>query len=119
MKHPLQYAMLQPELHIFFFLSAVMLLSSCGTSKYVNQDQSLLDSKKIEFVDNEKIKDKGLLKLELESFYEQEPNSHFFWLIPREWFYFKNSDPGDTSWFKKWVKKYGCVSLPVQQVLFI
>jgi hypothetical protein len=81
-----------------------MIIASCGTAKYVADDQKLLDGNKIEFKDKENITNQSALSLELNSFILQQPNNNFFWLIPREWFYFKNSSPGDTSWFSNWVR---------------
>ena len=44
------------------------------------------------------------LKGELERFYRLKPNKKFLF-TGREWYYYRNQAPKDTSWFKKWVKK--------------
>ena len=92
------------KIHIAFYSLLIFCTFACGTSQYVDQNRTLLDGNKIILKDKKNVKDKGQLQLELLTFYQQVPNNNFFWLFPREWFYFKKSSPGDTSWFDNWVR---------------
>lgn len=92
------------NINIVLFFTIILILTSCGTAKYVGENRSLLDGNEISFVDENNVNEKNDLQFELNSFITQNPNSNFFWLIPREWFYYKNAGPGDTSWFNNWVR---------------
>ncbi len=87
------------KLHIGFLVFITLLMTSCGTGKYFQDEETLLTKNKINWVDNEKINNKTLLTLELEGLYRQSPNNNFFWFFPREWFYLSNAEPQDTGWF--------------------
>lgn len=67
----------------------------------MEQDEYLLKKNSIVFSGEDNIKSKRDLRYELSTLYEQKPNSKLFYM-PREWFYLKNQEPGDTSNFKKW-----------------
>jgi len=89
----------------YLLLLSVLILSSCGTSKYLKEDQSLLTRNEIIYSKDSDVKDKTALNLELSSLMAQKPNTNFFLIFPREWYYFRHSDPGDTSWYNNWVRE--------------
>ncbi len=94
--------MIYNEKYIIPFILLFGLFSSCSTSKYVGPGEYLLKENKIDIIDKQNVESAGNLKQELSTFFRQEPNSKLFWVVPREWFYFKNSGPGDSSWINKW-----------------
>ncbi|MCB0589448.1 MAG: hypothetical protein KDD06_29460, partial [Phaeodactylibacter sp.] len=78
-----------------------LLLPACNTSKYLSADQYLLKGNSIKLKSKGNINRKRELKYELSTLYKQKENSKFFF-IPREWFYFINQGPEDTTKFDKW-----------------
>ncbi len=89
----------------YLLILSIIILSSCGTSKYLNEDQTLLTRNEIIYSKDSDVKDKTSLNLELQSLMAQKPNSNFALIFPREWYYFRHSDPGDTSWYNNWVRE--------------
>ena len=83
----------------------VWLLSSCSTTKYLGEDQYLLRKNKIVLEETGKIKNKSDLRYELSRLYKQKPNNKFFFFFPREGFYYRNLDTGDTTKWKKFIKR--------------
>ena len=81
----------------------IIAMSSCNTTKFLKDDQLLLNSVETRISTKSKIENPGDLKSELEEFYKQRPNGNFMF-VPREWYWFRNQDPGDTTWIKKWNK---------------
>ena len=77
----------------------------CATDKYIPSNESLLIKNKIEIVDPSNVDDKESLLYQLESFQKQKPNGNWLGLFPREGFYFRNSSPGDTSWWNRGIRK--------------
>ncbi len=80
------------------------MVSSCNTSKYLREDQSIVVKNRILYEGEEDIDDKLTLTTDLNTFIQQEPNNNFLLIYPREYFYLKHSSPGDTSWFKNWLR---------------
>lgn len=93
--------------YIFTGISLILILSSCNTSKFLNNDEFLLKGNKIKFIGDQKIKNKRKLNYDLSTLYKQKPNGKvlFNLFFPREWFYFANQEPGDTSKFQEWQKR--------------
>lgn len=81
-----------------------LLGSACNTTKFLQADEQLLKSNSIKFSKDSEIPNKRNLQYELEGFYKQKVNSRFF-LIPREWFYYKALDSSDSSKFALWKKR--------------
>jgi len=81
----------------------LILLSSCNTTKYLEEGQVLLKKNDTKIDKNADVKKPAVLKAELIQFYKSQPNRKFVW-VPREWWYYRNQNPGDTTWFKKWAK---------------
>lgn len=72
-------------------------LASCNTSKYLTGDQELLTGQRVVIEDSKAVSNRSDLTYQLSTIAKQKPNGNFFFLWPREWFYFKNSQPEDSS----------------------
>lgn len=72
-------------------------LASCNTSKYLTGDQELLTSQRVVIEDPKSVKNKADLTYQLSTIAQQKPNGNFFFIWPREWFHFKNSQPDDST----------------------
>ncbi len=60
----------------------------------------------IKIISDEKIKNKGSLEYDLESYVKQKPNTKFLGLFrSRLWFYYKNTDSSDTTKWNNWVRR--------------
>lgn len=79
-------------------------LASCNTSKYLTGDQELLTGQRVVIEDPKSVDGRGDLTYQLSTLAKQQPNGNFFFLWPREWFYFKNSQPDDTSSFNRFFR---------------
>lgn len=86
------------------FASVFLFLASCNTTQFLKEDEILLKKIDTEILKSEKIDKPQDLKAELIQFYQQKPNGKSLIFFPREWFYYKNLGPGDTTWIKKWRK---------------
>lgn len=82
-------------------LSLVFFASSCNTTKFLNEGETLITKSKVKIITKDKKVNKTLLALEVEPFILQKPNKDFLF-IPREYIYYKNAEPGDTSRFDNW-----------------
>jgi len=89
---------------IWLLLGCLLVLTSCNTSKFLADDEYLLEKNNIKFRGEEKVKNKGDLKYNLSSFYKQRPNGNFLF-IPREWFYYKTEAREDPSKFQRWQQR--------------
>ena len=90
---------------LWMSLALGLLLSSCNTTKFLDVDQFLLKKNQLLIHDEEKMANKGTLSYEMETLYKQKPNSNLFFVFPREWFWFKTNEPGDTSGFDRWQRR--------------
>ena len=97
--HIILSRLLLPGLCVLFIF-----LQSCNTTKYLQDDEVLLDHVEVVIGSDQKIEKPNDLKDELEQFYRQTPNGNVFIFFPREWFFLRNQSPGDTSWIKNWSK---------------
>lgn len=73
------------------------LLASCNTTKYLAPSQELLVKQRVDILDPKNVKSKADLTYELSTIAKQTPNSNFFLLWPREYFYLDNNKPKDTT----------------------
>ncbi len=92
-------------LFIFCFITIILFVTSCSTSKYLKADETFLEENKVTIESDSKIENKALLKSSLKNLIEQKPNGNFTW-IPREYIYYKNTQPGDSSWNNRFFLKY-------------
>lgn len=84
---------------ILLFVLLVLTLSSCGTAKYLEEDQKLLDNNKVELEGT----GEGVSAGALESLAKQKPNRKFLGVFRvKEWAYFR-SEKGKDNWFNRWL----------------
>lgn len=79
-------------------------LTSCNTTKYLTGDQELLVGQRVRLEDPKSVNDRGDLTYQLTTLAKQRPNGNFFFLWPREWFYFRNSQPDDNSRINRFLR---------------
>ena len=91
---------------ILALILLVLGMSSCNTSKYLTDGQTLLKENKVTLNSEEKIENEDLLKNELNSFLSQEPNSRNWLRMPKEWIYLINSDQDDTKWYNNFARNH-------------
>lgn len=86
--------------------AAVMaiILPSCNSSKYMAEDQSLLQSQRVELLNAKQVDNRGDLTYELSTLARQQPNGNFLFLFPREYFYLANSKPRDTTGLDRFLR---------------
>ena len=89
---------------VLMILTVIVLLNACNTTKYLKDDEVLLDYLEVALVTDQNLPNASNLTDQLKQFYRQTPNSNFLF-IPREWYFYKNQDAGDTTWIKNWSKK--------------
>lgn len=89
----------------FYLLAiAVISLSSCNTTKFLDEDERLLIKNEFDFTEDHDVEKKSSLEYELERLAIQRPNGKFFG-VNRAWFYYVNSKPGDTSWYQNYLRE--------------
>lgn len=103
LKEKILYLFIKEKLPVLLFIGCTLLFAACNTTKYLESDEYLLNKIDTKLDKDADIKKPSNLKGELVQFYKQEPNTNFLF-VPREWYYYKNQDPGDTTWIKKWSK---------------
>ena len=77
----LRFTKLPVLLQLTVVLFLLLLLSSCGTKKYLDPGQRLLKKNQVRFESTEKIKDHRGLKYDLSTIYKQKPNEKFLRLF--------------------------------------
>ncbi len=82
----------------------LFLFSSCGTTRYLNEDEQFLKKNKIYLKHAQGIHNKKKLKYDLSTVYAQRPNRNFFF-VTRRWFHYHIAAKSDTTKFNKWVLK--------------
>ncbi len=71
------------------FFASWLLLFSCNTTKYLEDDEAFIKKNEINFVGTQKIKKQKKLEADLLSIVKQKPNTKFL-LVSRRWFYYKS-----------------------------
>jgi outer membrane protein insertion porin family len=90
-------------LYCSFCLAILFGVGSCKSTKYLDEDQSLIKEVKITIEDSKDIPNKEALSEDLSYFLRQQKNKKAFW-IPREYIYLKANEPNDTSKFDNWLR---------------
>jgi len=93
----------------FWFLCVVMvtvMISACNSTKYLSEGETLLEENNIEIVTEEEIENKYLFNTSINNLINQEPNTNWFFFLPREYIHYKNSAPGDSSWYNRFLINY-------------
>ena len=92
-------------IYIFCFATLILFSTSCNTSKFLNENETFLNKNEVKIKSKSKIDNKIILKSNLKKLVQQQPNGSFV-TIPREYIYYKNSQPGDSSWHNRFFMKY-------------
>jgi len=92
-------------LFIFCFIALILFSTSCNTSKYLKDNESFLNESSLTIQSDSKIENKNRLKSNLIKLIEQKPNGSIA-TIPKEYIYYKNSAPGDSSWYNRFFLNY-------------
>ena len=94
----------QPAKYIIIAIISIIGLSSCNTTKFLQEDELLLTGNNIKLYGKGNIDQKRAMKYQLSLLYKQTENNNFL-LIPREWFYYKTEDANDTTKFDRWQRR--------------
>lgn len=87
---------------LLFF--GMLLFSSCGTVKYLKDDETFLKKNKIYLKKAQEIHNKKTFKYELFTVSAQRPNRSFLF-VTRRWYHYNIAAKSDTSKFNRWVLK--------------
>ena len=75
----------------------VLLATSCNVTKYIPADRELLAGQRVVLTEPRQVDNRDDVVYELSTLARQEPNGNFLFVYPREWFYYANNKPRDTT----------------------
>lgn len=104
---------IRSNIYLICLTAAIMMLGSCNVSRYLSDNEYLVKKSKVLIEDQNFTNGDSELIYNLESFIVQKPNRDYF-LIPREWIYFRNQEE-----FESNSKKRGIVKEAERPVLHI
>lgn len=87
--------------HILYFISSIFLLAACSTTKYVGDNEYLLD--KLEIVSD----NKNYKSSDLKSYLRQQPNFKVFGLMKWQLFVYDWSGKNEKKWVNKLLRRFG------------
>lgn len=87
--------------HILYFISSIFLLAACSTTKYVGDNEYLLD--KLEIVSD----NKNYKSSDLKSYLRQQPNFKVFGLMKWQLFVYDWSGNNEKTWINKLLRRFG------------
>lgn len=90
----------------FILITLVVLLTSCNSTKFLGEDEYLIEKNTTSLKTKDKIENKRTLRYELTYLYKQKENTNFLFFFPREWFYFATQDSKDTTSLDRLQRKY-------------
>ena len=90
---------------IFFVGTFILFGTSCNTSKYLKGNETFLNKNEVIIKSDSEIENKYTLKTNLKNLIQQKPNGSII-TIPKEYIYYKNSAPGDSSWYNRFFLNY-------------
>jgi len=85
-------------------LIGLFLFSSCGTVRYLNEDERFLKKNKVYLKHAQGLHNKKKLKYDLSTVYAQRPNRNFGF-VTRRWYHYRIAAKSDTTKFNNWVLK--------------
>jgi len=93
--------------YTFFIFFILLLGTSCGTLKHLEEGETMLRKNKIEVEDKKNVDNINGLKFELNSLIYQKPNSKFLGVLPSfgPWYYYRIQAKSDTTWWGRFVLK--------------
>lgn len=93
------------KIQFFFVLSILVLFSACRSTDFIEDNQALVREADIKFEGDYSNDEIGVLDDELYQLVQQPPPKRSFF-VPRDYFDLKNQNPSDTSWYKKFVRRF-------------
>lgn len=87
-----------------YLLLLLAITSGCNSSKFLTENQELLVSQRVEFLDAKSISDRGDLNYDLSSLTLQKPNGNFLFFFPREYFYLANNKSRDSTGLDRFLR---------------
>jgi len=101
--------MTKPRLSIFIAYSCMLLLllggTSCNTKKILNEGERLVKKNTVTLNFPKKETKVRNLKYELSTLAQPVPNTNVLFFNPRELIYYNNSQPDDTSKYRRYLKR--------------
>lgn len=93
--------------YTFFIFFILLLGTSCGTLKHLEEGETMLRKNKIEIKDKNNVDNINDLKYELGALTYQKPNSKFLGVLPSlgPWYYYHIQAKSDTTWWGRFVLK--------------
>lgn len=93
--------------YTFFIFFILLLGTSCGTLKHLEEGETMLRKNKIEVKDKENVDNVNGLKYELNALTYQKPNSKFLGILPSfgPWYYYRIQSKSDTTWWGRFMLK--------------
>jgi hypothetical protein len=93
--------------YTFFVFFILLLGTSCGTLKHLEEGETMLRKNKIEIKDKKNVDNVKGLKYELGSKIYQKPNSKFLGVLPSfgPWYYYRIQAKSDTTWWGRFMLK--------------
>ncbi len=93
--------------YTFFIFFILLLGTSCGTLKHLEEGETMLRKNKIEIKDKNNVDNINDLKYELGGLTYQKPNSRFLGVLPSlgPWYYYRIQSKSDTTWWGRFVLK--------------
>ncbi|HPN71060.1 MAG TPA: hypothetical protein PLZ32_16140, partial [Saprospiraceae bacterium] len=85
-------------------LVMTMILSACNTTKYLSDSENLVVSSQIKIHNNTTNVTKAAIELELDPYIALKPNTNSFFLIPKEYIYYKNQEKENERGFRKFMR---------------
>jgi len=89
-----------------YIVTVTMVGSSCSSTKYLQGDETFLDKNEIIVTSEEEVENKYLFNTSIKNLVQQEENKNWLWVFPRENIYLRNSAPGDSSWYNRFLRNY-------------
>ncbi len=93
--------------YTFFIFFILLLGTSCGTLKHLEEGETMLRKNKIEVKDKKNVDNINGLKYELNALTYQKPNSKFLGVLPSfgPWYYYRIQAKSDTTWWGRFMLK--------------
>ena len=87
-------------------LFGLLLLASCSTVDQLEFDETFLSANNVEFIGDAQPERKQQLIGDMYGLFKQRPNTRLFW-ASRRYFYYATDEPGDTSAFRRTLRRLG------------
>lgn len=88
-----------------WWLALTLAMAGCRSGRYLAEDELLVRDVSVELADDESIDDWRAVRVDLARQVTTQPNGRFLLLAPREYFYLRARDRGDTTRFSGFVER--------------